>query len=441
MRILACLSLTVTFLAQAGGLSTPELAGKVEQSHLRRTVERLASFGTRHTLSDTESETRGIGAARRWLALEAEALTRMPGSRLVPFEDRFTAPAGPHVPRPVELVNVGMILPGMDLRRTNEALVVMGHYDSRANDVMDAAGDAPGAVDNASGVAVLFEMAQVMAAEQLAINIYFVAVAGQAQGLLGSTHLAQRLEAEGVHVIGALSVDTVGHFQAQAGKDPLSVRLFSEGVAAQETDNQKQVRENLGLENDGGSREFARYLKRFGERSVENLECLIMLRQDRVGRHGDHLAFTREGFPAAQITETFENYDHQNQTPRVEASRSYGDTPGYFDPGYCAKVTRLLVGSYRQLAMAPAAPQNVVLSGIASNDVTLSWLLRKDSRITGVVVYRRRLDGVQWQQCLPFARVETVVLPNAGPDNFAYAVATVDALGNESLPVAPSRVD
>ena len=441
MRILACLSLAVTFAAQASSLSTLELAGKVEQSRLRRTVERLASFGTRHTLSETELDNRGIGAARRWLALEGDALTRLPDSRLVPFEDRFTVSAGPRIPRPVELVNVGVVLPGMDLSRSHEALVVMGHYDSRGSELLDATGDAPGAVDNASGVAVLYEMAQVMATEQLAISIYFVAVAGGEQGLLGSTHLAQRLEGEGVHVIGALSVDTVGHAQLQAGRDTPSVRLFSEGVPSLETELQKQVRESLGLENDGASREFARYLKHFGERSVENLECLVMLRQDRVGRQGDHIAFTREGFPGALISETYENYDRQQQTPRVEGNRVFGDTATFFEPGYCAKVTRLLVGAFRQLAMAPAAPQSVVLSGIASNDVTLSWRLRKDPRITGVLVYRRRADGVQWQQSMPFGRVETVVLPNAGADNFVYAVATVDALGNESLPVAPSRVN
>ena len=441
MRILACLSLSMALAAQPGSLSTHDLVGTVEQSRLRRTVERLASFGTRHTLSDTESNTRGIGAARRWLASEAGALTRLPDSRLVPFEDSFLTPSGPRIPRPMELLNLGVLLPGMDRSRSSEALVVVAHYDSRGSDPRDATGDAPGAVDNASGVAMLLEMAQVMAFEQLAINIYFVAVAGGEQGLLGSTHLAQRLQAEGVHVVGALALDTVGHAQTQGGKDVPSVRLFSEGTPSQESEGQKQLRESLGTENDGASREFARYLKHFGEKNVENLECLIMLRRDRVGRAGDHVAFTREGFPGAQITETFENYDHQRQTPRVEGSQSFGDSPAYFDPGYCARATRFLVGAFRQLAMAPAAPQNVILSGVGSNDVNLSWALRKDPRIKSIVVYRRRADEVQWQQSLPFARVETVVLPNSGPDNHFYAVATVDSLGNESLPVAPSRVD
>lgn len=442
MRMLACLTLTLTLTAQVAPLSTHDLVTKVEQSRLRRTVERLVSFGTRHTLSETVSDSRGIGAARRWLAAEADALTRLPGSRLVAFEDRFTAEPGPRIPKAVELVNVGVLLPGMDRSRSKEALVVVGHYDSRGSDVMDASGDAPGAVDDASGVAMAFEMAQTMAAEQLAISIYFVAVAGEEQGLIGSTHLARRLKAEGIHVVGALAVDTVGNTMGINGvKDNSSVRLFSEGVPSQETESQKRVRESLGSENDGVSREFAKYLKRFGEKYVENLDCLVMLRRDRVNRGGDHTAFTREGFPGARVTETFENYDRQHQTPRVEGHRTYGDSAVFFDPGYCAKVTRMLVGAFRHLAMAPAAPQDVVLGGAVSPDAKLRWTLQTDPRIAGVVIYRRRADGVTWQQTSPFSRVESVVLANAGTDNHVYAVATVDAQGNESLPVAPSKVE
>jgi hypothetical protein len=442
MRLLSCLCLTLCLGAQAGAPSTHDLVTKVEQSHLRRTVERLVAFGTRHTLSETGSETHGIGAARRWLAQEAAALTRLPGSRLVAFEDRFTAEAGPRVPQPVEIVNVGVLLPGMDLSRSKEALVVVGHYDSRASDVMDAASDAPGAVDDASGVAMAFEMAQVMAAEQLAINIYFVAVAGEEQGLLGSTHLARRLKAEGIQVVGALAVDTVGNTLGMNGvRENSLVRLFSEGVPSQETDAQKRLRESLGGENDGRSREFARYLKRFGEKYVEGLEALVMLRRDRVARGGDHTAFTREGLPGVRVTEYSENFDRQHQTPRVEGSHAYGDSATFFDPGYCAKVTRMLVAGFRQLAMAPAAPQNVVLGGAVTPDAKLRWTLSTDPRIKGVVVYRRRADGIVWQETMPFTRVENVVLANAGTDNHVYAVATVDNLGNESLPVAPSKVE
>ena len=442
MRTPACFLFPILLAAQGAPPSTHDLIGKVEQSRERRTVERLAAFGTRHTLSETGSETRGIGAARRWLATEAEALTRIPGSRLVAFEDRFTAEPGPRIPAPVEIVNVGVLLPGMDQSRANEALVVVAHYDSRATDVMDANSDAPGAVDDASGVAMAFEMAQVMAAEQLAINIYFVAVAGEEQGLVGSAHLARRLKAEGIRVVGALAVDTVGNVVGSNGvKDNSTVRFFSEGVSAGETDAQKKVREQLGSENDGPSRELARYLKRMGQKYVENFECLVMLRRDRVGRGGDHFSFNKEGFPGVRITETWENFDRQHQTPHVVGNRAFGDSPSFFEPGYCVKVTRVLMAAVRQLAMAPAAPENVVLRGGMSADARLSWTLQTDPRIKGTIVYRRRADAINWEGTEAAGRVENVVLKGSGTDNFFYAVATVDAEGNESLPVSPSKVE
>lgn len=442
MRTLACFLLSLALAAQAPPPSTHDLITRVEQSRERRTVERLASFGTRHTLSEAASETRGIGAARHWLSEEAEALTRLPNSRLVSFEDRFTAGPGPRLPGPVEMVNVGMMLPGMDQSRTGEALVVLAHYDSRASDVMDANGDAPGAVDDASGVAIVYEMAQVMADEQPAISIYFVAVAGEEQGQVGSAHLVKRLKADGIRVVGALNLDTVGNVVGSNGvKDNATVRFFSEGLPVQETEGQRRVREQLGGENDSPSRELARYLKRFGQKYVENFECLVMLRKDRVGRTGDHFPFNQEGFAAVRVTETWENFDRQHQTPRVVGNHAFGDSPAYFEPGYAVKVTRVLMAALRQLSLAPAAPENVVLGGAASADALLRWTLQTDPRIRGVVVYRRRADGVQWENTESLGRVESTVLKGSGTDNFFYAVATVDAGGNESLPTAVGRLE
>jgi Zn-dependent M28 family amino/carboxypeptidase len=441
MRQLACLGLSLALCAQVA--PTPrDLARKVESSRLRRTVDRLAGFGTRHTLSDPASETRGIGAARRWLAQEFDALSRITGSRLVPFEDRFTAPAGPRVPKPVEVVNVGAVLMGSDPARNLEAIVVMGHYDSRATDVMDARSDAPGAVDDASGVAMALELAQVMATERPAVSVYFVAVAGEEQGLLGSAHLAQRLKAEGIQVLGALALDTVGNTTGMDGtKEDRTVRFFSEGVPSWETPAQKRVREALGGENDGASRELARYLKRFGEPCSDDLECLVMLRRDRVGRGGDHAAFTKEGFPGMRVTETLEHYDRQHQVPRSEGSRLFGDTSAFFDSGYCARVTRALAGALRSLALAPAPPREVLLGGAVSSQVRLTLKGPLDPRASRLVVYRRRADGVQWQENRPFSVSRTLVLPGASTDNQVFAVATADAEGNESLPVAPTDLE
>ncbi len=444
MRVLALLLLTVSLTAQTPvSTETPvqALARKVESSRLRRTVERLASFGTRHSLSDTTSESRGVGAARRWLAAEARSLAALPGSRLVPFEDRFTAEPGPRVPKPTEMVNVGVVLPGLDPTRAKDCLVVCGHYDSRANDVMDAASDAPGANDDGSGVALALEMAYVMASDRTAVSIYFVATIAEEQGLLGAAHLARRLKDEGMNVLGMVAADCVGNVAGYGtAREAGSARLFSEGVPSQETDAQKRLREALGGENDSPSRELARYLKRFGERYQEGLELVLMLRRDRVGRGGDHLAFNREGFPAARLSETLENYDRQHQVPRVVNGRTYGDSTAWFDPGYCAKLTRTLVGAFHHLATAPEPVRNVVLSGAATPDAVLTWTPSTDPRVAAIVVYRRRADAVAWQQDLVFAPGDRVVLPGAGTDNYFYGVATRDREGNESLAVPPTRI-
>lgn len=447
MRLPLYLSLALALGAQpapqsGGAVIARDMAGHVESARLRRTVERLAGFGTRHSLSKTSSDVHGIGAARNWLIGETRDLAMLPGSRLIPFEDRFTQEPGPRVPKATEMVNVGVLLPALDPSRAKDALVVCGHYDSRATDVMDAESEAPGAVDNASGVALTLEMAHVMAADRTAINIYFVATVGEEQGLLGAAHLARRLKAEGVNVIAMLAADCVGNTSGSgAGKVNTTVRLFSEGVPSQETEAQKKAREALGGENDSPSREFARYLKRFGERYADQLECKVMLRRDRVGRGGDHLAFNREGFPAARVTETQENFDRQHQTPRIEGGRTYGDSPAFFDPGYCAKITREMVGAFHGLALAPEPPRNVVLSGGATTDARLSWAPLTDPRIASVVVYRRSADGVIWQEGMPVPLSDHAVLPGVGTDNFFFAVATRDKDGNESLATAPTRVE
>ena len=447
MRMLACvglaLNLAVGLPAQERPVQSPkDLAGRVEPARLTRTVGRLASFGTRHTLSDPASETRGIGAAQKWLGGEFQALTQLPGSRLIAFEDRFPGGPGPGLPKAVDLVNLGVMLPGTDPERSHQALVLVAHYDSRASDPLDGRADAPGAVDNASGVAATLEAATVLAAERPAVNIYFVATAAGEQGLLGSARLVKRLKADGVTILGMVAADCVGNTQGAAGvKDATAARLFSDGVPAQESDGQRRIRELLGTENDGDGRELARYLKRSGERFVEGLEPLVMLRRDRIGRSGEQAEFSREGIPAVRVTEMIDNYDRQRQNVRAGAAHFYGDTPTFFDPGYCARITRMLVTGLRQLAYAPEAPQNVGLGGCGTDDTKLWWTLPEDPRIAGIVVYRRRADGVAWQQARPFPKGESVVLSGVGPDNDVFGVATVDAEGDESLPVTPRSVE
>lgn len=429
-------------VAAAADARVAALVRAVEPDRLQATVARLVGFGTRHTLSDTASRTRGIGAARAWLAAEIAALARGPGARLRPFEDRFTAEAGPRIPRPTEIVNVGAILPGTDPARAKEIVVLTAHYDSRGSSILDAAVDAPGAVDDGSGVAIVLELARVLARERPAVSIYLVAVAGEEQGLVGSTHLARRLRAEGKEVLAMTSVDVAGNVEGQDGvRDDVTARLFSEGVPAEEPPDRKKVREAIGAENDSASREWARYVERTAERYVENLDLWVMLRQDRIARGSDHMSFTREGYPGVRLSETHEHYDRQHQDPRVEGGRSYGDDLAHFDARYAAKLARGLLAAMAHLASAPAPVRDVVLGGGVSPSARLRFTLPADPRVAGIVLYRRRADAVAWERVTRHPRADALVLENVVPDNFTFAVATVDAEGNESVPAHPAKVE
>jgi hypothetical protein len=442
---LSALALLGAVPARASDAPSPRVAGivaAVDPARLHATVAKLVSFGTRHTLSDTRSPARGIGAARSWLAAELAALAREPGSRLQPFEDRFTAEPGPRIPRPTEIVNVGAILPGTDPARAKEAIVVTGHYDSRATDILDAKGDAPGAVDDGSGVAIVLELARVLARERPAIAVYLVAVAGEEQGLVGSGHLARRLRAEGIDVLAMTSIDVAGNVEGQDGvRDDTTARLFSEGVPATETPAQQKVRRAIGGENDSPSREWARYVKRTAARYVENLDLWVMLRQDRIARGSDHMSFTREGYPAIRLSETHEHYDRQHQDVRTVNGRFYGDDLAHFDARYAAKLAGALAAAVAHLSAAPPPPRDLVLGGGVSPDTRIRWKLPPDPRVAAVVLYRRRADGVAWERATAHPRSDALVLPGVVPDNFTFAVATADADGNESLPAHPSAVE
>jgi hypothetical protein len=445
MRVPIVLALTLTSISFSQEIRHPKVAvmlQMVDAKRLHGTVAKLVSFGTRNTLSETASETRGIGASRRYLAAEFTALAKVPDSRLLLFEDRFTAEPGPRIPKAVEVANIGAILPGTDTARAKEAIILTGHYDSRASNVLDALIDAPGAVDDGSGTALTLELARVMATEKPAVSIYFVAVAGEEQGLLGSTHLAKRLKLEGIKVIAMVSVDVAGNTEGQDGvKDNVNARLWSEGVPMAETPEQKRLRQALGTENDGPAREWARYVKRAAECYVENLDLLVMLRRDRIARGSDHMSFSAEGFPAICLREMHEHYDRQHQDVRTVDGRSYGDVLTHFDAAYTAKLAQGLGAAIWKLAHAPAPPTDVTLGGAVSPDTRLHWTLPDDARIAAIHLFRRRADSVTWQRIRRFPKTDKITLKDVPPDNEVFAVSTVDTEGNESLPMYPSKLE
>jgi hypothetical protein len=416
------------------------LVQRIDPARLQATVKRLTGFGTRHTLSGSQGPGRGIVPAREWLAGEFAAVGK--GSRLKPFEDRFTAPAdGKRIREPVEIVNLGAVVPGTDPARSRQAIVMTAHYDSMPSDVMDPKADAPGAIDDASGTAMALELANGLRDQSPAVSVYLVAVAGEEQGLIGSQHLAARLKAEGVDVLAMVSVDIAGNSEGEDGvRDSTAARLFSEGTPESETEAQKKLRLAVGNENDSPARQWARYVQRVGELYVPGLQLRVLLRRDRIARGSDHMSFAREGFPALRLSEARENYRGQHQTPRAEGGVRYGDELWRFDAGYAARMCKALAAAIGTLSLAPAAPQEVTLAGAVSPDAKLRWKLPADSRIADVVLYRRPGDSVVWQRALSLGKVAEVTLPSVTTDDWFFAVATADAAGNQSIPQAPSVV-
>lgn len=436
LALLLCLA--VPALAQERRDARVEaIVQRIDASRMQATVQRLAAFGTRHTLSGAQGPGRGIVPAREWLRGEFAAIAR--GSRLQPFSDRFTAPAdGKRIPAPVEIENLGVLLPGS---RGKQAVVMTAHYDSMPSDVMDAKSDAPGAIDDASGTAMALELANALRDQDPGPSIYLVAVAGEEQGLIGSQHLARRLKEEGVEVLAMVSVDIAGNSEGQDGvRDGATARLFSEGTPSIESEARKKLRLAVGNENDSPAREWARYLKRVGELYVGGLRLRVMLRRDRIARGSDHMSFSEAGFPAVRLSEARENYRGQHQTPRSEGGVRYGDEPWRFDAGYAARMCKALLASLASLGFAPAAPQEVTLAGAVSPDAKLRWKLPQDPGIAGVVLYRRPAETVVWESALQLGKVSEATLPSTTTDDWFFAVATVDAAGNQSIPQAPSAV-
>ncbi|WP_223284634.1 M20/M25/M40 family metallo-hydrolase [Hymenobacter qilianensis] len=322
---------------------------------LEEDIRKMVSFGTRHTLSDTKSKKRGIGAARNWVESEFKKYAKASGGRMKVEQDTFTVkPDGRRIDKPVVMANVMATLQGTD-PNDKRIIIVSGHLDSRVTDVMNATADAPGANDDASGVALVMEMARVMASKQFPCTLIFVAVQGEEQGLYGSTHMAKRAKAEGWNIVGMLNNDIVGNstgFDPEI-KDPKHVRIFSEGVPANETPEEARVRRQLSSENDSPSRQLARYIKTTCEQYLNDFGVLIEYRPDRFLRGGDHTPFNQQGFTAVRFTEVNENFNHQHQDLRTENGIEYGDKPEFVDYEYLRKNTGVNLATMASLAWAP----------------------------------------------------------------------------------------
>lgn len=437
----------------------PAMLAEVSPARIEARIRKLVGFGTRHTLSDIASDTRGIGAARRWITAELQACAKAPGSRLKVEEQSFVEPAGARVPQPTELVNIVATLPGRGVSK-GRLLVVSGHYDSRNSDVMDALGEAPGANDDASGTAVIMELACVMATRQFDATLVFMAVPGEEQGLLGAAQWARDARAEGLNVEAMATNDIVGSSCGDAGqRDPRRMRLFADGLdplvrllmqaqanrpasAADQkafTAMQAELLPLLqaGANEDLPTHQLGRHLKAAAEAAMPGFTVQLIQRRDRYLRGGDHLPFLERGYAAVRFSEPFENFAHQHQNPRTENGVVYGDLPEFVDFAYVADVTRANLAGFATLAWAPAPPKGVRLdaSGL-TNDSTLEWQAGDDPEVAGYRVVWRDTDSASWQQARDVGKTTRVTLP-VSKDNVIFGVQALSKKGYASLASYP----
>jgi hypothetical protein len=401
-------------------------------------IRKLVSFETRHTMSDTTSDSRGIGAARRWIKGELERCGA--GTRMQVAFDSYVAPVSARISRPTEIVNVVATLPGTQAESKDRMYVVSGHYDSRNTDVMDAEGKAPGANDDASGTAAVMEMACVMAKYDFDATIVFMTVAAEEQGLLGATHWAEEAKKNNLNVAGMFTNDIIGSSRADDGrKDDSQVRLFAEALPATKDNNDaNRMLLQTGGENDSISRQLARHVKEQGERYVKGFKVNVIQRRDRYLRGGDHMPFLERGYAALRFTEPNENFDHQHQNLRTENGTVYGDLPEFDDFNYIAKVARVNAAALASLAQAPAAPHEVkMLTDKLENDSRMAWAPNTEPDLAGYRIVWRETTAPGWQGSLYVGNV-TEATVKLSKDNYFFGVQAIDKNGNVSPATYPS---
>lgn len=414
------------------------LLREIDRSRVEANVLRLTQFGTRHTLSAQDDQVRGIGAARDWIRDQLKAYAATSGGRMTVAVQSFLQPAGPRIPKPTTISNVVATLRGTS--SPDRVYLVSGHYDSRVTDVLDAVSDAPGADDDASGVAAVLELARVFASRPTEATVMFVAYAGEEQGLFGSAFMAQQLKATGTDVQGMFSNDIIGASNSFDGTpaDPRSVRLFVEGVPTAETAQQTAIRQAVGGENDGPSRQLARFVRDVAENDETGLRLRVVWRRDRFLRASDHVSFLQQSYPAGRFTEPRENFNHEHQNTRVENGIQFGDLPQFCDFGYIAGVARVNAATLWSLAQGPGTPKDVaIVAAVLTNDATLRWSRGNEPDLAGYEVVWRETTASEWTHVIPVGDVSTVTIDLA-KDNVHFGVRAVDADGHRS-PVAYPR--
>ncbi len=412
---------------------------EISVDSLTQNLTKLVSFGTRATLSNQTSNTKGIGAARAWILSRFNDYAKASNGRLTAFIDTTTYKAdGKRVNRDIILGNVVATLKGTD-PNDKRIFLISGHLDSRRSNEMDSIGDSPGANDDGSGTVAVMECARVMSKHSFPATIIFITVSGEEQNLLGAHFMANKAKNENWKIEAVLNNDIMGSNNSNETNivDNTRIRVFSEGLSVTDTGRVVMQIRNLGLENDGRSRQLARYVKEVGERYVENLEVMMIYRNDRFLRGGDHTAFVENGFAAVRITEMNENYTRQHQDIRVENGINYGDVIEHIDFEYLRKNTSMNLANLANLAKAPAVPDEVKIDvKKLTNSTYLYWKAPKTGTVKGYYILMRETTSPVWQKKV-YTESLSMTLPYS-KDNYFFAVQAVNETGNESLPVIPA---
>ena len=414
----------------------------VSSTNIEKDIEKLVNFGTRHTLSETLSNTRGIGAARRWIKSEFEKISKECNDCLDVYFQKKTISGEKRIPEPTEVVSVIAVLKGKT--DPGRYVIMTGDIDSRVSDPMNATSDSPGANDNASGIAGVLEVARVLTKYEFNGSIVFAALAGEEQGLFGGKIMAAQAKKEGWRIKAVLNNDMIGNIQGVNGViNNTTARIFAEGTRHTETPKQVEQRRFTGGEVDSPTRNLARYIDWMADRYIPNLDTMMVYRLDRFGRGGHHKPFNDLGYPAVRIMETNENYNRQHQDLRTENGIKYGDTIDGINFEYAAKLTALNAVSLAGMAWAPNPPIKVTISGAVQPSTTLNWhetIANEKMLIAGYKIYWRLTDSSQWQKSIFVGNVTEHTLENIVIDNYFFGVASVSKDGFESPIVFPGDV-
>ncbi|MEO7307999.1 MAG: M20/M25/M40 family metallo-hydrolase [Ferruginibacter sp.] len=411
---------------------------EVSPDSLQSYIKALVALGTRNTLSIQTDPKRGIGAARNWVLNKFNEFAKRSNGRLSAMIDTTTLqPDGRRIDVTTLLGNVVATLKGTD-PNDNRIFIISGHLDNMRSSPTDRLGDAPGANDDASGCAAVIECARIMSKHNFPATVIFVTVSGEEQGLLGSTFMSEKAKKENWNIVAVLNNDIMGSNNSNETNiiANTKLRVFSEGIPAYETEKVATNIRNLGLENDGRSRQLARYVKEIGERYVDNMEVVLVYRNDRFLRGGDHTPYVQRGFAAVRITEMNENYTRQHQDVRLENGTSFGDLEQHIDYEYLRKNTAVNLCNLTNLSKAPAVPDSVKIEvKKLANTTLLYWQAPKTGKVKGYYVLVRETTSAFWQRKI--FTVETEMRLPFSKDNYFFAVQSVNETGNESLPVVP----